>query len=224
MFFGITFDFLLFLLYIYNRGGIMNGRYEYDEQLERRLRGQSLSGESGRRTREKYVRMKLKDFKKRLAVFAATIAVATSLLIGGISNGIHAIQDNMVIGSMVHQFHIDCINPETHRTMDNEHYYYDYDDIAHYIENMGDFDVGLYLFNRNTNDYQTERVLQYTDYETMDEYLALHNWESTDQWRDDMRDRILVQHEVNDRQAELAQMNEEHRLEDAQVTTLGGAK
>ena len=164
------------------------------------------------------------EFTVRLITGIIISILAGFVLIGGISSGIHTIQDNMVVGSMVHQFHIDCIAPETHRTMDNEHYYYDYDDIAHYIETMGDFDIGLYLFNQNTNDYQTERVLQYTDYETMDEYLGLHNWESTDQWRDDMRNRILAQQEISNHQAELAQMNEEHHLEDSQVTTLGGAK
>ncbi len=198
--------------------------YDYPNRNVERLRRQSLAGSTGRRTRrEKMVRMRYSDFKKYLKIYTATIAVAAVLIVGGGGHAVQSIRESMMVSDMITSFLVDCIAKETHRTDDNQHYFYDYDDIADYIEASGDFDVGLYLFNRNTDDYQTGRVLECTEYGSMDEYLSRHGWEDSDQWRSDIRQRIVTQAEIDARQAELDEMAEEHHLTTPD-NTLGGAR
>ena len=171
----------------------MNGTNQYEE----RLRRQSLQGSNGQRTPEKRIQMKKSNFIKFLKMYAVVIAVATTLVIGGGKALVNRVQDNIEINQMAWDFHKEVMTPETHRTQDYEHYYYDYDDIADYIKENMDFDTGIYMFNINTNDYQTGRVLQFTEYENMAGYLKAHNWEDSDAWRKDMRKKVLAQNELD---------------------------
>ena len=193
---------------------------------EERLKRQSLEGSSGTRTREKVLKIKKKKFMTALKVYTATIAVCTGLVVGGGSHVIHNIQDNLMIGEMVGNFQADCINHETHRTLDNEHYYYDYGDIVRYIEeNEEDFDTGVYLFYRNTSEYQTGRLMEYSSYGSMDNYLREHNYSDFNQWRDTTRQKIILMNEVDEREQELQNMASEHQMsETAPEEQLGGAK
>lgn len=203
----------------------MNGTNQ--SSYEERLRRQSLSGSNGQRTPEKRIKMKYSNFIKFLKIYAVVIAVATTLVVGGGKALVNRVQDNIEINQMAWDFHKDCISHETHRTLDNEHYYYDYDDIADYIKENMDFDTGIYMFNINTNDYQTSRVLKYTEYENMEGYLKAHNWEDSDAWRKDMRTKVLTQNELDEKNEELRKMAEEHEIQQkdvVQAAELGGAK
>lgn len=205
-----------------------NEEYRLSQQ-EEQLRRKSLSGSDGVRSRERRIRMKYKDYVRSLKVLAVTTAVAVSLAIGAGTAAVHHIQDNITVNHLVSEFQRDCINHETHRTQDNEHYFYDYDDIADYCEEMGDFDLGIYLFDANTNDYQTGRVLAYTSYESLDGYLDAHGWEDADEWKKNMREKIVLNHEIEEKKEELRQMAEEHQMSSAQPTnqeesTMGGGK
>lgn len=204
---------------------------QYPYELEERLRKNSLSGREGQRTRERKIRMKYKDFIRTLKIIAISSAIAASIVIGAGAKTIDYIHDTMIINQLTSEFQRDCINPETHRTLDNQHYYYDYGDIADYCEEMGDFDLGIYLFCRNAGDYQTGRVLEYTPYKSLDGYLEAHNWESADDWKKDMRERIVLAAEADEKEAELARMRAEHQSQIVDQATLsanendfGGAK
>ena len=192
---------------------------------ENRLKEKSLNGSSGTRKQSNIIRIKKDKFKRAVAIYTLAIALATGTIIGGGSKVVHNIQDGLVVSEMVFDFQRDCINHETHRTLDNEHYYYDYNDIIRYIEeNEEDFDVGVYLFYRNTSEYQTERLMQSSTYHSMDQYLQEHHYESFSDWAEATRKKAVLMHEVDEREQELQDMAQEHGNTLDEENQLGGTK
>ena len=181
--------------------------FREEEEREKRLKRQSLSGEAGRRG-ERRIRMKYKDYIRTLKLLSCTTALATTLVIGGGNVLYKQMRETSIINTLTGEFHHDCLGKETHRTQDNQHYYYDYDDIARYIEGMDNFDLGLYLFNHQTNDKQTSRVLEYTEYGTLDNYLREKHYKDSDEFRKEMKQVALLTKEIEERQIELSQLEE----------------
>ena len=182
---------------------------------EKRLRQGAFQEGNGNRDNDRILKIRLSNYLRRLKKIVGATAVSVALLVGaGIGVGSYAvdhIHDSYIVSQYASEFRKDCINPETHRTNDNQHYFYDYSDIADYCEEMGDFDLGIYLFYKNTNAYQTGRVLDYTPYDSLDAYLAAHHWVDPDDWEKDMNRKIVLSYENNKNLEELQKMAFEHQ-------------
>lgn len=176
-------------------------------------RDRSINGESGRLDRSRTVRMSYSRFSNSLKAVAAATALATTLAIGAGHAIIDNFKESSVINRLAYEFQVDCISPETHRTQDNQHYFYVYDDIATYIEGMDDPEVGIYLFNINTNDYQTNKVLDYTRYDSLDEFLEAHQYKDSDEFREDMRNRLAKEENAKSLLQEANQDKVQHGFE-----------
>lgn len=176
-------------------------------------RDKSISGGSGKYDKNRTIRMKYRDFSRSLKAVAAATAIATTIVIGAGSSLVDNFKEACVINRLSHEFQVECISPETHRTNDNQHYFYDYDDIAYYIEGMDDFEVGVYLFNINTSDYQTDRVMDWTKYDSFDAFLQAHSYKDSDEFRSDMRDRLAKEESVRQMMQEVDEVKGEHGFE-----------
>ena len=177
------------------------------------LRRNSMSGESGRRTGEKKVKMTLREYKARLKFLAVVVAAATSVAVSCVPGAIKTVSDNWTVNKMMNSFHVEYVSPETHRTDDNEHYFYDYDDIAKHLEEYGDFDEAVYLLNRDIGYYQTGQVLRWTPYESFTNYLAEKGYKDEEEFQEDMKKRIILEMELEDMKEELQKMESEHTSE-----------
>lgn len=180
-----------------------------NEDLQRRLKEQSLEGESGKRDPNRKIKMKLKDYKKTLAAVAIAASIATSVVIGGGSAVANHLNESMLVGSLISDFRQECIYKETHRTDDLQHYYYDYPDIATYIEGMEDFDLGVYLAYKSIGEHQTDQVMRYTNYRSFENYLETHDFDDAAAFDKAMKKQAALTAEVNQKQEELKQMKEE---------------
>lgn len=190
-----------------------------------RMRERSTTGKPVKRNRERRIKMKYSDFIKGIKkVVAATSVVVVLITSAGMSLGAHAIeniQDKMVVNSMVKEFRVNVINDETHRTADREHYFYDYADIASKMEeNYDDFDEALYCLVSNIGEYQSDQVLIYTDYKTVDNYLKTNGYEDLDEFKDEISKRIVLEKEVDEKTAEIEQMKAEHQTSSEEETTI----
>lgn len=181
----------------------------YDQDIDN-IREKSMSGESGRRTKEKMVKMPLKAYKARLKVLAASVAVVTTVAVSCVPGAIKTVSDNWTVNKMMNSFHAEYVTPETHRTDDNEHYFYDYGDIARHLEEYGDFDEAVYLLNRDIGYYQTGQVLRYTPYESFTNYLEQKGYKDEEDFQDHMKDRIIKEIELLEMQDELISLSAQH--------------
>ena len=197
-----------------------------NEDLQRRLKEQSLEGESGKRDPNRKIKMKLKDYKKTLAAVAIAASIATSVVIGGGSAVANHLNESMLVGSLISDFRQECIYKETHRTDDLQHYYYDYPDIATYIEGMEDFDLGVYLAYKSIGEHQTDQVMRYTNYRSFENYLEAHDFDDAAAFDKAMKKHAALTAEVNQKQEELKQMKEEQSVksDDPSEDQMGGTK
>ena len=93
----------------------------YDE-----FENSSLSGESRARIKNRKKKKKKEELSKRFRRLAISVAVVVSLAIGLTGTAINEIQDRMTIDNMARDYQVEVINPNTHRTDDGQHYFYDY--------------------------------------------------------------------------------------------------
>ena len=190
----------------------------YDADAFRR---NSMSGESGRRTGEKKIKMTLSAYKMRLKILAVAVAAATSVAFSCVPGAIKSVSDNWTVNKLMNEFHITYVTPETHRTDDNEHFFYDYDDIAAHLEEYGDFDEAVYLLNRDIGYYQTGQVLRWTPYESFTNYLEEKGYKDEEEFQDDMKKQIIMGIELQEMREELHQMQAAHTSE-YDSSTYGG--
>lgn len=185
-----------------------NRRSEYTN-----MRNNSLNGSTVHRNRKRVVKMRLSDYIKRMGIVAgvsALIAVAGVNLAG---EAIDKFSSKIELAKMASDFRVEAINPNTHRTDDNENYWYDYGNIANEIEDFDDnLGVGIYFCLRDLGEVQTERVMQYTEYETLDKYFETANYKDKDEFKDKIEQEILLSNELDEKQAELLRMQAEHRV------------
>lgn len=194
--------------------------YSSREDMEA-IRRNSMSGESGRRTGDKKIKMKLSTYKMRLKVLAVAVAAATSVAFSCVPGAIKTVSDNWTVNRLMNEFHMTYVTPETHRTDDNEHFFYDYDDIAAHLEEYGDFDEAVYLLNRDIGYYQTGQVLRWTPYESFTNYLEEKGYTNEEEFQDDMKKQIIMGIEIQEMREELHQMQAAHTSE-YDSSTYGG--
>lgn len=197
-----------------------------DENLQRRLKEQSMSGESGKKDPNRKIRMKYKDYKRTIAAVAIAASIATGVVIGGGAHVTNQLKDSFIVNSMCTDFRKDCISKETHRTYDLQYYYYDYPDIASYIESMDDYDLGVYLCHQTIGEHQTDQVMRCTDYRSYENFLEAHGYKDTKDLRKYATTIAVLTDEVDKKNEEIARMREEHPelIDESNIDKTGGAK
>ena len=178
----------------------------------KKMKEKSTSGGTGKKG-AKNIRMTLEAYKKSLARVAAATAAAVILVCSLGSAAFKSIKNNMIINNAARDCRYECIAPETHRTSNNEGYFYDYSRVyGHLVERYGE-DVGLYLFYCATNsEHQLDRMVSegIRGYNDFDDYLRKHNYSSFNEWRNTMRKRTLLEYEDDELHRELDEIKDKH--------------
>lgn len=188
----------------------------YQKTKEEELRNKSLQGRATTRE-QKTITIDKKAYHARLRAVAIITAIATGTIISAANPVINKLQDDKIVKSLSQDFKTDCLDQATDRVYDaNQHYI----DVANYITNdFYDFDIGMYLLEDNTNEYELDEVLQRTNFGSLENYLQSINYTNTKDWEKDMRKRIAQDDEIYQDKIELSEMisghrNEQYGLED----------
>lgn len=194
----------------------------YPEETYGNYKKASLSGGTGKRKKE-IIKISLETYQNNLKKIAIASAITVSLAIAGGMHLVDNIKDSMVINNMAYQFQVDVISPETHRTDNNQFYFYDYNDIADRIEAMDNPDLGYYLFYKNTGTYQTDKVLQQTRYGGFEEYLTTHNYEDEKEFSKTMEKVAIATNQIQENMENIDEIQSEHTKDsNKQEGTYGG--
>lgn len=166
--------------------------------------------------------------RKRLTALALACMVTGGIAVSVVSNVAETMHNNAIVHEQTYSFAKEVIYPNTHRTYDNQHYFYDYDDIADAIMADGkDFSNELYKAYSYLGEYQTNRVMKYTDYDTVEEYAKKAGFEDVDSWAKSEREKIVLNDEVSTKKAELDAMHRElnsSAVSQAAEDSYGGGK
>lgn len=174
------------------------------EENYQRMYNNSVNGERTRRTGKKRKTHYNTSNKKLKMLLGATVLGAVLTI--GITKLTSDMWDNAVVNGMISEFQENVIAKESHRTDSNEGYYYDYIDLAQTIKGMDDFDEGVYYLAQTIGDYQTGLVLEHTEYESFTNYMEVKGYEDSDEFRKDIKKRIILKKDIDSDKKELERM------------------
>lgn len=194
------------------------------------LKRKSCNGQSGKRTRNKKVKVPKKSYRKKLLKLVALAAVAAGLTIGGI-NKINDIQDQLIVNEQANEFYSEVMAntqqrlPSTDENPNN--WGYDHNKINNRIEkNEYDYDEALYLFLVNLDYNKTDNMdtliqcgRQYEDYA---DFLKQNGYENSEDFKKTMKKKIVLESEIAEREKELSEMNKEHDTNKEQASNTNG--
>ena len=153
--------------------------------------------------------------QRRMATLLVISMILGGVAVGAANEVVDTIHENRIVYEQTSQFRRDVIYPNTHRTDNLQYYYYDYDDIADAIMEEGkDFSTELYKAYADLGEYQTNRVMKYTNYDSVEDYVKACGFKSIDDWVDAEREKIVLQAEIDAKKSELDSMHRELNKDD----------
>ena len=200
----------------------------YNQDMSERMIKNSTTGERSSSSSKRKAQMKQKKFMKKVKQMAVVCVIAgVGLTIGGQSLIGH-LQDKMTIGAEMNDFQYEVIRDNTHRTNDNEGYWYDYQTINNLIsdriENGADESTELYMLTTRLGEEQANKVLAYKDGGiTIDEYTANLGM-TQNQWEDLEEKKILASAALEEKNAEIQSMQAQTNTNSNQVNMERGIK
>lgn len=196
------------------------------EAAQEEMRRKSLSGSSAKRTRNKKVKVPKKSFRKKLLKLVAIAAVAAGLTIGGIHK-INDIKDQLIVNEQASEFYSEVMANTQQRLQSTDenpnNWGYDHYEINNRIEeNEYDYDEALYFFLINLDHNKTYNIdtliqcgRQYEDYA---DFLKQNGYENSEDFKETMKKKIVLESEMAERQKELSEMNKEHDANKVQAS------
>lgn len=182
----------------------------YEQQAENLVRKSTMSPAQKERARVVKAQQRRKQRQKRMAAFALACMITGGVAVGFVSNVIDTMHNNAIVYEQTSAFTKEVIYPNTHRTDNKQYYYYDYDDIADAIMADGkDFSTELYKAYSYLGEYQTDRVMRYTDYDSVAAYVDACGFKDIDAWAKSERKKIVLQSEMAEKSDELGAMHRE---------------
>ena len=181
-------------------------------ELEAKLQARSMSKGSSRRNPNRRIKMKYKDYVKRLTIFGTSIALATTILLNLGASIFRKMQDEKVLSMLNRDFKMTFMTTAGNAP----------EEIAQALKEQDGFDEHLYFLYQVLGPEETNSILSHTYYESLGGYFNSHNWNNEHDWQADMKAQLLGQHEIDQKQAELDQMAAEHQATTPADTTYGG--
>ena len=151
--------------------------------------------------------------------------LVSCLILGGVATAaidkvIDNISEGIVMYEQMSDFRTEVIIPNTHRTDNNKYFFYDYSNIADAIMEDGkDFSTELYKTYIGIGQTQTNRVMKYTNYSSLESYVSACGFENIDDWAKCEKRKIVLQNELENMHKEV---NNNRVLNDTEDTFVGG--
>lgn len=200
------------------------------EAAQEEMRRKSLNGSSAKRTRNKKVKVPKKSYRKKLLKLVAVVAVAAGLTIGGIHK-INDIQDQLIVNEQASEFYSEVMANTQQRLQSTDenpnNWGYDHYEINNRIEeNEYDYDEALYFFLINLDHnktYNMDTLIQCgRQYEDYADFLKQNGYENSEDFKETMKKKIILESEIDERKKELSEMNKEHDTNKVQASNTNG--
>lgn len=191
-----------------------------------RLKRNSTTGGSARRTRDKKIEVPFKNFRGKLGKIVICMALGAGITIGGF-NAVHNIQDQLIISQQAQEFSSEVIAGNKCRlssTDENSNNWgYLHDQISKAIEEKGyDYDEALYLFLLNLDhnkDWNMDELIRYSEqYKNYADFLKQNGYESSEDFKETMKKKVILEAEADEKNRQLAEMNDELDVQKMQVS------
>lgn len=194
---------------------------EVCERQAENIKNKSVQSPAQReQARKRKAQIKREEARKRLMAFGLACMVAGGIATTTAVKVADKLHENSIVYSQTADFRKDVMAPNTHPTENGKYYWYDYEEIAEaLVEDGKDFSAELYKTYYSIGEEQTNRVLECTDYGTLEDYAKNSGFKSVSKWADNEREKVLLQYELNEMHGEL-----ESKHTDFNIDEKGGNK
>ena len=229
------------------RTNTRNSRYVTNSAPARRLNEEQMrkmvhKSTNGSRTHNKPRVVKVYAERAKAAIIAlcCVCVVAASGITAGTINAINDFKEERIVSQYSSEYRQEAISNNTHRTQNNQYYYYDHadvhDDGMDYLQQEGVLsasgslnedtaeDLSVYLAFRNFGEKQMEKFFDENGYscDTLEEYVHREGFKSIDEWAEKQKDKIILLDHAKNEGFELQQMiDDAERIEDIAKGELG---
>ena len=186
-----------------------------------KMKNNSLSGNKGVKKEHK-MNISREEYLRRMKIYIGTTAMAVAFTIGGGKLLADKIKDTATINTTRYEYYNGLINGHKendykdknwHPTDEGGHYWYDEGSIAQDLEALNEnekygyeFDVGVSSLIDHIGENEVNKVLRYTEYGGLDEYLDAKGFKDTDELKKEINKEIIIKSNIDKKQKELDEM------------------
>lgn len=155
------------------------------------------------RKNNQMMRITKKEYVRRMKITVGTTAVIAAIAGGFAKEGFNFMSRQRLLTNEIVEFHGDVINPNTHRTLDKQNYFYDYAYIAQAIMTSDDVERNVFLAYRNFHSPRIDDVLKYTPYKTFEGFLSEYGYQNEEQFNDLMSEQVMLEEMIEQQEKEI---------------------
>lgn len=179
-----------------------------DKDVYNNLLKNSISGPKTSSKKTKTITINKEKFKRKLVTLCLACTIFGAIAANSINALAKGVSDGYEVSKMCSEFKTEVVAPNTHR---NDHdvttFFYDYNEIAEKVNS----DEDVYkLYNSMRTDYFNKAISYVDGSNSLDEYAKKHNYEDANDFCKQTRDKMILEKDVKEKQAEINKMQEEH--------------
>lgn len=179
-----------------------------DKDVYNNLLKNSISGPKTSSKKTKTITINKEKFKRKLVTLCLACTIFGAIAANSINALAKGVSDGYDVYKMCNEFQTEVVSPNTFRVGDHKQYYdYRHEEIAEKVKT--DEDVYMLYNSIETKDFN--KVMNNVDgSNSLDEYAKKHNFEDANDFCKQTRDKMILEKDVKEKQAEINKMQEEH--------------
>ncbi|MBR6948882.1 MAG: hypothetical protein IKH54_01685 [Bacilli bacterium] len=179
-----------------------------DKDVYNNLLKNSISGPKTSSKKTKTITINKEKFKRKLVTLCLACTIFGAIAANSINALAKGVSDGYDVYKMCNEFKTEVVSPNTFRVGDHKQYYdYRHEEIAEKVKT----DVDVYMLYNSIETKDFNKVMNNVDgSNSLDEYAKKHNFEDANDFCKQTRDKMILEKDVKEKQAEINKMQEEH--------------
>ena len=179
-----------------------------DKDVYNNLLKNSISGPKTSSKRTKTIAISKEKFKKTLVTLCLTCTLFGAIAANSINALAKGVSDGYDVYKMCNDFKTEVVSPNTFRVGDAKQYYdYRHEEIAEKIKTSED----VYMLYNSIETKDFNKIMNQVDgSNSLDEYAKKHNYEDANDFCKQTRNKMILEKDLNEKQAEINKMQQEH--------------
>ena len=179
-----------------------------DKDVYNNLLKNSISGPKTSSKKTKTITVSKEKFKKTLVTLCLTCTLFGAIAANSINALAKGVSDGYDVYKMCNDFKTEVVSPNTFRVGDAKQYYdYHHEEIAEKIKTSED----VYMLYNSIETKDFNKIMNQVDgSNSLDEYAKKHNYEDANDFCKQTRNKMILEKDLNEKQAEINKMQQEH--------------
>ncbi len=179
-----------------------------DKDVYNNLLKNSISGPKTSSKKTKTITVSKEKFKKTLVTLCLTCTLFGAIAANSINALAKGVSDGYDVYKMCNDFKTEVVSPNTFRVGDAKQYYdYRHEEIAEKIKTSED----VYMLYNSIETKDFNKIMNQVDgSNSLDEYAKKHNYEDANDFCKQTRNKMILEKDLNEKQAEINKMQQEH--------------